>query len=202
MTLPRVHAITDRQVFARADLSQRVRSLARHGAHLAVHVRDRTATARNLATHALQFAGWLEGSGVVLVVNARPDIARAVGAAGVQLGAHDLAPDDARIVFPGGLVGRSVHSVAEVAGARHQGADYAILGPVFPTATHPGATVLGPGQLPNMGIPVVAIGGITLERVRTVRSAGYYGVAAIRAIWDAADPGTAVAELLEVSRES
>lgn len=195
MTLPRVHAITERRVLTAPALQATVLALAQHGPALALHVRDRTATARELAAHAIAISAWLDGCGVQVFVNSRPDIARAIGARGVQLGQHDLAPTDARIVLGAGWIGVSLHSMHALAGVRD--ADYAMLGPVFPTATHPGAPALGTGPLPAAHIHVIAIGGITLERVPAVRQAGYHGVAAIRAIWDAPAPGDVVARMLE-----
>jgi thiamine-phosphate diphosphorylase len=200
--LPRIHAITDGRVLAMPDLRACVEDLARHGSALALHVRDRQASARDLSARALEVSGWLAGSGVALIVNARPDVARATSGAGVQLGASDLTTADARTVFPTGWIGRSTHSLRDVAIASDDGADFVLLGPVFETASHPGSTPLGLTPLPRTRIPVIAIGGITLERVPTVRAAGYYGVAAIRAIWDAPAPGDAVAAMLVAESEA
>lgn len=202
MSLPRIHAITDGRVLALPDFRARVQDLGRHGPALALHVRDRQASARDLAAQAVEVSGWLAGTGVAIIVNARPDIARAISASGVQLGASDLTPADARTVFPTGWIGRSVHSVHEVTIASGQGADFTLLGPVFETASHPGSAPLGLTPLPDTRMPVIAIGGITLERVPMAGAAGYYGVAAIRAIWDAAVPGDAVAAMLAASQET
>jgi thiamine monophosphate synthase len=71
---------------------------------------------------------------------------------------------------------------------------------VFPTASHPERTPLGLSGLADiaaLGLPVVAIGGITPERVAAVRAAGAYGVAAIRGLWDALEPDTAAQQVLE-----
>jgi len=193
--LPRVHAITDGRVLALPDLQARVLGLAHHGSTLALHVRDRDASGQAFTHHVTTIMRWLDGSGVLVLVNSRPDIARALGAGGVQLGVRDLTPADARKVLGPGWIGRSLHAPSELALA--QGADFAILGPVFPTASHPGAPPLGAHSLPVCEIPVIAIGGVTLGRVRSVRRAGYHGVAAIRAIWDAPSPGVAVAAMLE-----
>lgn len=193
--LPRVHAITDGRVLALPDLQARVLDIARHGGALALHVRDREASASDFTARVTMVMHWLRGSGVLVLVNSRPDIARALEAGGVQLGARDLAPADARAVLGPGWIGRSLHGHHELAQAA--GADFAVMGPLFPTASHPDAPALGAHPLPMCEIPVVAIGGITLGRVRTVRQAGYHGVAAIRAIWDTSSPGAAVAAMLE-----
>jgi thiamine-phosphate pyrophosphorylase len=132
-------------------------------------------------------------------VNGRPDVAAAVGAHGLQLGSTDLGPMDARTVFPGGWVGRSVHSAREAADAIGEGADYLMLGNVYPTPSHPDRPGAGLGlvrEVVAMGRPVIAIGGIDAERAVKVRDAGAYGAAAIRALWSAPDPAAAAIALL------
>jgi thiazole tautomerase (transcriptional regulator TenI) len=131
-------------------------------------------------------------------VNARSDIAAAVGAHGVQLGSEDLTPADARRVMRG-WIGRSVHSVDEAAAAVQEGADYLMVGTVYESASHPDRPAGGVDlvrQTSRLGIPVIAIGGITPARAAEVREAGAYGVAAIRALWEAPDPAAAALDLL------
>jgi thiamine-phosphate diphosphorylase len=93
-----------------------------------------------------------------------------------------------------------VHDLAAAEAARSEGADYLVVGPVFATTTHPGAAPLGLeafGRIAALGLPAIAIGGVTPERVRAVREAGAWGVAAIRALWDAAEPAAAARAMLE-----
>jgi len=135
-----------------------------------------------------------------LFVNDRLDVALAVGAAGVQLGAAGLDPQDARRLEPRWWIGKSVHDLGEATAARASGADYLLVGPLYRTATHPDREPLGLARLApiiGLGLPVIAIGGVTPPRVGAVRRAGAYGVAAIRALWDAADPAGAAREMLE-----
>ena len=99
-----------------------------------------------------------------------------------------------------GWIGVSVHSVAEAGQAAEEGADYLMAGNVFETASHPGRPAQGVGlvrEVARLGLPVIAIGGLTPGNVAAVRDAGAYGVAAIRALWQVEDPATAVALLLE-----
>ncbi len=86
------------------------------------------------------------------------------------------------------------------AAARAAGADYLLVGPLYRTATHPEREPLGPAQLGpivSLGLPVIAIGGVTPPRVGELRRAGAYGVAAIRGLWDAPDPSAAARQMLE-----
>jgi thiamine-phosphate pyrophosphorylase len=197
--LPRLHAITDGAVLALDDLGVRAAAIAAAGPAVALHARDHAATAKALAALATRFVALARPPEAAVFVNGRPDIAAAVGAQGVQLGSRDLAPADARRVFPHGWIGRSVHSVEEARAATGEGADYLVVGPIYPTPTHPGdASGVGlVNACAALGAPVIAIGGITPDRVPELIAAGAYGIAAIRALWDAGDPAKAALRFLD-----
>ncbi len=199
MRLPRLHAVTDALVLARADLLARAEALATLGPRLALHARDRGAGGQALTMHAEAFRAATRRHGARLVVNARPDIAAATGADGVQLGWADLTVADARRIFPGGWIGVSVHTPDEAEAAVADGADYLLAGAIFPTPSHPGEAGRGVAfvrEAAALGKPVVAIGGITADNAAAVRAAGAWGVAAIRALWQADDPALAARALL------
>jgi thiamine-phosphate diphosphorylase len=199
--LPRVHAITDASVLARGDLGVRAAALAAAGPALALHARDRSATTRALAGVAARFVALARPAEAAVIVSAHPDIAAAVGAHGVQLAAGDLAPADARRVLPRGWIGRSVHSADEAGAAKAEGADFVLAGPIYPTPTHPSRSGAGPALVRACaahGLPVIAIGGVTRERVPELIEAGAYGVAAIRALWDGRDVAQTAMEFLEL----
>ena len=198
--LPRLHAITDERIARRADLDEVARELAAGGgANLAFHARGHALSglehfelANRLRLHA----------SVPLFVNERLDIALAVDAAGVQLTSGGLSPSDARRLSPRWWIGKSVHDLAGAEAARAEGPDYLVVGPVFPTATHPDLVPLGLEGLREIvalgaGLPVIAIGGVTARNAGEVREAGAYGAAAIRALWDAAEPAAAARQMLE-----
>ena len=129
---------------------------------------------------------------VPLIINDRADVALAAGAAGVHVGVDDLSPALLRRVAPPGfIIGASVGSDDEV--ARAAGADYVGIGPVFATGSKADAgAAIGPERFAELarrcGLPAVAIGGITSERVPAVLSAGAVGVAVISALFGASDP--------------
>jgi thiamine-phosphate diphosphorylase len=128
-----------------------------------------------------------------------------VGAQGVQLSKDDLTPADVRRVLPHGWVGCSVHSRDEAASAAKMGADFLVLGTIYPSQSHPGRTPAGLDlirDVASLEIPVIAIGGITPLQVHEVRAAGAYGVAAIRALWHASDPAAAAVAMLAPWQES
>ena len=198
--LPRLHAITDERIARRADLDDIARELAiGGGSDLAFHARGRELTGREHYDLAVRLSN---SQTVRLFVNDRLDVALAVPTAGVQLGHGSLPVSAARALNPLWWIGKSVHDLAEADAARAEGADYLVVGPVFATATHPGRSPLGLAKLQQIAaaageIPVIAIGGITADRVREVRSSGAYGVAAIRAFWDDVEPAAAARRMRE-----
>jgi thiamine-phosphate pyrophosphorylase len=198
--LPRLHAVTDASILGRADLGIRAAAIAAAGSAVALHARDRTATAAALARAAQRLLALARPPEAAMFVSARPDLAAAVAADGVQLGATDLSPGDARRVFPRGWIGRSVHSEREAETAIAEGADYLFVGSVYPSASHPERPAAGLDlvrRTARLGKPVIAIGGIDPARAAEACAAGAYGVAAISALWGAADPAAAALALLE-----
>lgn len=191
--IPRLHAVTDDRILSRPDVIDRVRALARAGP-IALHVRGAALAAKRLTELARAFVG----TGATVFVNDRADIAQIVGAAGVHAPADGLPAAAIRRVVRGDMVvGRSTHAPEEARRARAAGWDYVFLGPIWPTRSHPRADPLGPGAI-AAALPgrIIAIGGVTLERVAICRRAGAYGVAAIAALWDAPDPAAAAAAML------
>ena len=197
--LPRLHAITDERIARRPDVVEIARELAiGGGSDLALHARGHELT--GLEHYALSVQ--LSSSPSFIFVNDRLDVALSVPCAGVQLGHGSLPVSAARALNPLWWIGKSVHNLVEAEAASAEGADYLVVGPVFATASHPGRTPLGVGGLKQIvaaarDLPVIAIGGITVDRVREVRSAGAYGIAAIRALWDAAEPADAARRMRE-----
>jgi len=136
-------------------------------------------------------------------VNDRADVAWLAGAAGVHLGADDLPGDRVRAATPRPLaIGVSVGTPAEAARARTAGADYWSIGSVYATGSKPdagapigveGFAALAAGA--PLGMPCVAIGGITAERVAAVCDAGASGVAVISAVFGAPDVEAAARRL-------
>ena len=124
-----------------------------------------------------------------LLLNAEPELAREVGAAGVHLNSRRLARMEER---PANLewVGASCHSAADLARAEEVGADFALLSPVAPTASHPGAEPLGWAGFQRLvagaRLPVYALGGVGPGDRAAAVAAGARGVAGIRAFWQGA----------------
>jgi thiamine-phosphate pyrophosphorylase len=196
--LPRLHAITDERVARRGDLDAVAGELAAGGgAHLAFHARGRGLSGLEQWELANRLSAFPPGG---LFVNDRLDVALAAGARGVQLRRDSLSPGDARRLSRDWWIGVSVHDLTEARAAQTAGADYLLLGPVFATATHPDQAPLGLDRLAEittLGLPLIAIGGVTAERIAALRAAGAYGVAAIRALWEAVDPAEASRRMVQ-----
>jgi thiamine-phosphate pyrophosphorylase len=195
--LPHLHAVTDERVARTADLDRRAGELAGGASgDLALHARGRGLSGREHYELAVRLS---LPAGALLFVNERVDVALAVRAQGVQLGQGAMSPVDARRLRRDWWIGASVHDVEEAHAARDAGADYLVVGPVYATASHPGRPPLGVegfAEMAAIGLPAIAIGGITVERVGAVRAAGAYGIGAIRALWDASDPARAARDML------
>jgi thiamine-phosphate diphosphorylase len=197
--LPRLHAVTDAGVLAAPDFGVRAAAIASAGPAVALHARDRTAGGAALARAAERMLALARPPEAAVFVNGRPDVAAALGAQGVQLAGDDLAPADARRILGHGWIGRSVHSAGEAQAAVAEGADFLMVGNVYETPSHPGRPAAGLDLVraaAALGRPVIAIGGIDAARATEARDAGAYGVAAIRALWNAADPAAAALALL------
>jgi thiamine-phosphate diphosphorylase len=195
--LPPLHLLTDDEVCARPDFHERCGAmLEAGGARLAFHLRAPRASGRWLYDAAVRLVEAAGRSRSRLVVNDRVDVALAAGARGVHLGERSLPVEAVRGLVPEGfLVGVSVHGVDRIPPA----ADWLMAGSVYPTPSHPGAAGAGLDLIRGLagrGAAVVAVGGVTPERVRELRQAGAAGVAVIRGVWDDADPAGAVERYL------
>jgi thiamine-phosphate pyrophosphorylase len=139
-----------------------------------------------------------------LIVNDRADIAAIAQAAGVHVGQEDLAPVDVRrLVGPEAIVGFSTHTVAQIEYARHEPISYLAIGPVFGSRTKDtgysavGLDLVSAAARLVAPLPVVAIGGITLETAASVIEAGAASVAVIGDLVATDNPRGRVAAYLQ-----
>jgi len=150
-----------------------------------VQIREKDLDDRSLYDLSVMAVRLAAGTPCRILVNGRADIAVAAGAHGVHLPAAGVPIERLRPWLPRPfIVGASVHSLAEAQRARRKGADYVLLGHVFPTASKAGYGLpLGVEVLRRVchraGIPVLALGGITLQNRDSALDAGAAGVAAI-----------------------
>lgn len=206
--IPRLYLVTDRRATAGRPLVDVVRAAlagvpaSARGA-VAVQLREKDLPARDLTVLARELRAVTADAGAALYVNDRVDVALAVGADGVHLGGGSLTPDDVRRLSPGPAlaIAVSTHARPDVwEAARSPHVRFAVFGPIWDT---PSKRALGqPVGLDSLrdaselGLPLLALGGVTPERVAACRTAGAWGVACIRAVLEAADPAAAVEEFL------
>lgn len=204
--MPRLHVVTHDAVLARPGFADAAAELLEHGGHdLALHLRAKTAPAARLQKLAGMLAPTAIRTGARLLLNERLDIALACAASGVHLAEMAMSSERARAFLGTGMMlGRSVHDVAGAAGVGN-GTDYVFLGTIFPTGSHPAAKPLGLAVLgeavAKSRVPVLAIGGIRVDRIASIMATGANGVAMISAIWDAPDRLVALRQVMHALRD-
>ncbi len=166
--------------------------------------RHKTASARELLDSSKRLSSLSRARGVTFIVNDRADVAALCGADGVHVGQEDLSVEDARaVVGAEALVGVSTHNREQFLRAVASSADYIAVGPVFSTTSKanpdPAVGLEFLRQVrPLTDRPIVAIGGITLERAADAICAGADSVAVISDILRAPNPVQRVRQFLEV----
>jgi thiamine-phosphate pyrophosphorylase len=201
LVLPRLYVILDATLLNNSP-HDCARGLAAAGVRL-LQYRDKSASARDLMKTSRELVSSLNSYGTSLIVNDRPDVAALAGAAGVHVGQEDLEPEQARIVVgEEQWVGVSTHNLEQFRRAAATSADYIAVGPIFATTSKANPDpVVGLELLrqvrPLTDKPIVAIGGITLERAASVIAAGADSVAVIRDVVCAANPGERARRFLE-----
>jgi thiamine-phosphate pyrophosphorylase len=198
---PRLYVILDATLLDNSP-HDCARELAAAGVRL-LQYRDKSASARDLLKTSRELVSSLNSYGTSLIVNDRPDVAALAGAAGVHVGQEDLEPEQARIVVgEERWVGVSTHNLEQFRRAATTSADYIAVGPIFATTSKANPDpVVGLELLRQVRTltdkPIVAIGGITLERAASVIAAGADSVAVIRDVVCAANPGERARRFLE-----
>ncbi len=191
-----LYLIADAGLVPRGQLVDVV-SRAVHGGVTAVQLRDKQASTRELLALAADLRACTREAGVTFLLNDRLDLALAAAADGVHLGPDDLPLAPARALAPEPfLLGYSAATAAEARGAERDGASYLGVGAAYATRTKADAGApIGPAGLAAVRaatrVPLLAIGGLTADRVAAVCAAGADGVAVARAILCAADPAAA-----------
>ena len=185
----------------REDASGRMTALFEAaGAAIALHLRPRIVPVRRSWELARALSPVADRTGGWIVINGRTDVAMLAEVDAVQLGRGALPIDAVRALLDRRCaIGASVHSEEEAGRAEAAGADFLLLGTIFPTPSHPGEAGSGVSRIlacAAVKVPLIAIGGIDEGRISDVMEAGAAGVGVIRAVWDNHDPIRAVGRLL------
>lgn len=168
-----------------------------------VQIREKTADTLDFYNLALKVKKITEKHDVPLIINDRVDVALAVDAEGVHVGQSDMPCDVTRaLVGPDKIVGVSAATIEEARKAESDGADYIGAGAVFPTATKDDAPKITKKDLKeiveSISIPVVAIGGITLNNAHELIDTGIAGLSVVSAIMSSENPKKSSEELLKI----
>jgi thiamine-phosphate pyrophosphorylase len=194
----RLHVLTDfhlQQQRSHADLAR----LAVRGGADTVQFRQKHGGIQNILIEARKVAKVCRDASVPLIVDDRIDVSQAIDAEGVHLGQQDFPVDEARALLgPDTIIGATATKPEQVVEAYEMGADYVGFGPVFPTTSKRNPkSVKGTEGVRDASeavpIPIIAIGGITHDRVRPTLEAGAHGVAVLSAICTAKNPERATA---------
>ena len=171
-----------------------------------IQLRDHDTPAGELVALGRRLKALTRGK-ALLIINDRVDVAQMMEADGVQLPQEGLPVRATRSLlgrYP--LVGRSVHDADAARSAATEGAEFIVAGTIYKSTSHPDAEPAGPTLIAeitkNSSLPVLAIGGITADKVEEVVRAGAVGIAVISAIAGAADPKTAAQELSEALKQA
>ena len=201
LVLPRLYVILDATLITSPERECAL-SLAEAGVRL-LQYRNKSAPARLYLESSRRLSETLRPHGVSFLVNDRPDVAFLAGATGVHVGQDDLNVEQARsVVGSGKLVGVSTHNLEQFERAAASSADYIAVGPVFNTLTKANPDpVVGVDFIRKVRAltdrPIVAIGGISLERAAAVIEAGADSVAVISGILSAPYPAKLARQYLE-----
>jgi thiamine-phosphate pyrophosphorylase len=203
---PRLYVITDRRATNGRAVAAVVRAAlagvpADARGAVAVQLREKDLEARALLALARELRDVTRQAGAALFVNDRVDVALAAGADGVHLGGGALSPADVARVAPTLRVAVSAHGRAQVEAARGAAnVAFAVFGPIWDTPSKrpygPPVGVEALREAVSVGLPLIALGGVTPGRASACRSAGAAGVACIRAISEASDPAAVVRSFL------
>jgi thiamine-phosphate diphosphorylase len=197
-----IYVITDSHK-ARGRSHLEIAAAAIRGGATAVQLRMKEEPARVVLDAARSIVSLCREAGVTFLVNDRVDVAMIAGADGVHVGQDDLPVAEVRALMGSrALIGASAATVEEAVAAERAGADYLGVGAVYATATKSDAGApVGPARLTEIcravRLPVVGIGGITVENAPAVIRAGAQGVAVVTAVTLADDMAAAVRRLRE-----
>ena len=197
-----VYLVTDRRNKTDDEFLNIIEEAIKGGTTI-VQLREKTASTKEFYDLALKVKEITSRYDVPLLINDRIDIALAVDSEGVHIGQDDMPAGIAReIIGEDKILGVSASTVEEAKKAEIDSADYIGSGAVFPTATKDDADSVSEEELKeivdSIDIPVVAIGGITVENASTLKGSGIAGVSVVSAIMSAEDPKEASEKLKEI----
>ncbi|MCR4305385.1 MAG: Nudix family hydrolase [Gallionella sp.] len=184
LKLPALYAISNARELGEEEFMRRLDAALHNGLQM-VQLREKDYSREALRALALKLLPLLRRRDARLIINADIELAREVGADGVQLTAAQLAGLSVRPDVE--WCAASCHNAEELRRAEALGCDFALLSPVLPTRSHPGAPHLGwenfAAIVSGSSIPVYALGGLTVADLHTAQQHGAHGISLLRQAW-------------------
>ncbi len=188
----RLFLITDRSLFEDQKYFLTAVEAALSGGVKALQLREKDLPDSELIKLGFQLRKLTSNYRAKLIINSRADIAKKIGADGVHLAESSFSVNETKSIFPSLILGVSTHSLEGANFAEAQGADYITFSPVYET---PSKASYGPPQgldalrqiTQAISLPVLALGGITLDRVPDCLEQGAFGIALISDIWSSSN---------------
>ncbi len=184
LRLPSLYAISNAVELGSDEFLQRLEQALRNGLRL-VQMREKNLPRAALRALSLRVLELAHAHGALVLINGDIELALEIGADGVHLNSAQLAALSTRPDLE--WCGASCHSIDELQRAMAMSLDFAVLSPVLPTQSHPGAAHLGwqafAGMVAGSSIPVYALGGLSQEDMETAWQHGAHGIALLRQAW-------------------
>ena len=196
LELPSLYAISNVQELGEQEFMRRLETALQNGLRL-VQLREKDYSREALRELALKMLPLMKQHGARLIINTDIELAQEVGADGVQLTGVQLAGLRERPAVE--WCAASCHSAEELRRAEDLGCDFALLSPVLPTQSHPGAPHLGwekfAAMVAGASIPVYALGGLTPSDLLLAQQHGAHGLALLRQAWPEDSSGSSSLDL-------
>ena len=198
-----LYAVTDRSWLKEGETLCSVTEELLKGGVSCVQLREKNADDTQIIKEAGELRELCSRYHVPLIINDRPDLALRTGASGVHVGLSDMGVQKARQILGSDfIIGASAHNVEEALAAESAGADYLGCGAVFGSSTKTNVSRLPVETLKNIcaavHIPVVAIGGVSLDNLPELAGTGIAGAAVISGLYASADKALTAAQFLNV----
>ncbi len=194
-----LYLVTDRSGMGDCEFESKIRSAVEGGCTM-VQLREKNVNSYLIYQRALSIKKITDEYHIPLIINDRLDIMLAVGADGVHLGQQDIPVKIVRrLIGKDKIIGVSAHCPEEAEKAEQDGADYLVVGAIFPTETKKDIIITPVNVLreikETVSVPVVAIGGINQNNINTLKGSHVDGVAVISAIMKSKDPKSSAVAL-------
>lgn len=204
-SIPALCVITDTHIQSKYSHHELAEQALKGGAKM-LQFRDKYLSDEAFQQIATKLKSLCNAFEATLIINDRVHIAKAVNSDGVHIGQQDMPIQDARqILGSNKIIGVSASTIQEAQKAYQAGADYIGFGHIFPTSTkHKPGDSLGPEMIKSvkniLPVPVMAIGGITLENAHSVFEAGADSIAVVSAICTAENPQNATESFIQITK--